>query len=382
MAKNSAAKKPTRNAGMLGKANTALKGAMRKAVMSPNASTVMLGSPVHAEAQKRFNHEMQKPIPGKATGMKKLVDNEDEEMDEGEEGGDETMNANSTQENEMKLKPEERAELVGNLTTNCDCWKHEGSDKVLNAMPDEQLVAVYNQSSSLREILPVLNQIATDFGVDADKTTLADLPQTLVANAMASFDGSHDGGGSDTRANGAGDDPDGDYDTEGDSERMEDEEGDYEGDEQTDDNHQQAKTGVHNTQRKPTRRNKPMTTNQWLATAPPEVQVVVRNALAIDEQRKEELIEAITANANNPYSEEQLYSMNTLQLEPLAQLAAKPQAPVRNQNNKPRQSVANFYGAQGAPRQTAPVNNAFEPEEGLLEVPTINWSENAKETRD
>lgn len=394
--------------------------------------------PATASMEDADDAELAKPIPGKSTGMRKPPvvndDEEDEETEDNEQvengpvgsvlagaaigaAGGYAMNptaagalkgstigigaglahgiassrvaakkrrkklpegvTNSTQESEMNLKPEERAELVSNLTTNCDCWKYEGSDGVLNAMPDEQLVTVYNQAKALEDIVPVINQIAEDFGVD-QSVTLDRLPQTLIANAVAAFDGSGEGGGEgDTRANGEGDDPDADYNDDG----LEgEEEGEYDGD-----NQEQGSTMISDPQTKgkgvvKNQRRKPMTTNQWLATAPPDVQVVVRNALRRDAEEKEKLIETITSNANNEFSDEELLAMNTDQLRPIAKLASvtrnRAAAPKKNGHNR----AANYFGIQGA---AAPVFNEVNDED-LLEVPTMNqedWAQNAKDTR-
>ena len=273
----------------------------------------------------------------------------------------------------MLLKPEERKELVDYLVTNCDCWKHEGSDKVLNEMKDEQLVSFAENFDMLAEAGATLNAIQKTF----------ELPDTLAINAVPealrnvfvennpAFDRT-DGSGEEVQSGG------GDEEEPDDSEEEDMMEGEDMGEEmKKHTSNQKGETPKPKIVTPVQRKQKPMTTNQWLAQAPPEVQVVVRNAMRVDAEVKEELVEAITANANNPFSEEQLFSMTTEQLRPLAQLAAT--ASSRREEHV-RPTVNNFFGAaapvSGRSRQQAP------KEEDMLIPPTINWTDNAKEFRE
>lgn len=111
------------------------------------------------------------------------------------------------------------------------------------------------------------------------------------------------------------------------------------------------------------------TAKEWLEEAPEEVQVVVRNAIRIDNEEKTGLIAKIVANTNNPYSKEQLATMTTEQLRPLAKLAT-PAVHNGNGENRVRGLFApNFVGS------AAPTGNQAEDEEEGLPLPTINWSE-------
>lgn len=61
----------------------------------------------------------------------------------------------------MKLTANQRAAIVKDLCTNCDCWKAKGSTDVLNAMTDDQLNGLKKATqnslvvNSLRETLEV-----------------------------------------------------------------------------------------------------------------------------------------------------------------------------------------------------------------------------------
>lgn len=124
----------------------------------------------------------------------------------------------------------------------------------------------------------------------------------------------------------------------------------------------------------------PMSMNEWMETAPPELQQVVRNAQRIDNRDKAQMIKVITANANNPFTKEQLDAMTTDQLRPLAKLAGvKPAAQVHNLDvdddiPEPTGKRPSFLGAN-------PVFNQFKDEdrEDTLDAPTLNFEEMADE---
>lgn len=348
---------------------------------SKGLATVGLNPKIGKQARDRHQADMAQPIPGKATGPKFPASAEGKThstflgaptQNEDEEGED------------MQLNAEERTELVGNLINNCASWQFEGAEEILDAMPDESLISLNTQNNLSLETAVVFNQLQKDFRLSGDMP-LADLSKTLkklVTNAPgAAYDGS---GGGEVEGKGEEEgeeeqDDDREGSDEDDSEmEQSDGEGEYAGDQQTKDSHQGQTRN---------RRMKPMTTREWMAAAPPEIQVIVRNALRHDEERKAEFIETITANSNNPYSPEQLDMMTTEQLEPLARLAAVPAPVVRNSARKeisdfftetPKQPVRNgradFRGA------AAPVNNRGrkaveddEDDDGPLYIQNTDW---------
>ncbi len=71
----------------------------------------------------------------------------------------------------MPLTPEQKAQAVTHLTTNCECWK--GKADTLNALPDEALVDVYNDKVKVQEAEHIYNAVRTFAGDD-----------TLTTNAM------------------------------------------------------------------------------------------------------------------------------------------------------------------------------------------------------
>lgn len=87
---------------------------------------------------------------------------------------------NSKGDSEMKLTQAQRSEIVSHLTTNCDCWKGKGDDKVLNAFPDDKLIALKKHSEEEAERATVLNAVKQGFTVSGVTFTVNNAG-TLVA---------------------------------------------------------------------------------------------------------------------------------------------------------------------------------------------------------
>jgi len=64
-----------------------------------------------------------------------------------------------------------------------------------------------------------------------------------------------------------------------------------------------------------------MSANQWMASAPPELQRLVANAQRVEADRRNQLIETITANTNCPFDEEALMARSLEDLEAFAAMA-------------------------------------------------------------
>jgi hypothetical protein len=104
---------------------------------------------------------------------------------------------------------------------------------------------------------------------------------------------------------------------------------------------------------------KPVTADEWMAAAPPEIQSVVRNAMETEKQQKMALVKTITANKLNVFKEEQLMVKPLDELQAIAALAhAEPK-------------VTSYFGAS-VPAQVA--NTKQEVEEPLM-LPVVNWAE-------
>jgi len=69
---------------------------------------------------------------------------------------------------------------------------------------------------------------------------------------------------------------------------------------------------------------KPITTEDYIKQAPPEIQSVLNESLALHNQKRQTLIEGLMANERNKFTKEQLEEMDTIQLEQIAALADIP----------------------------------------------------------
>lgn len=105
--------------------------------------------------------------------------------------------------------------------------------------------------------------------------------------------------------------------------------------------------------------SKPKTADEWLADAPAEVQTVVRNALAVEKVQRNTLIESIVANANNPYTKEELEAKTTDELTKIGRLSAGQHQP---------EPMLNWSGA------AAPFVPPSTPLESPLTTPVIDWT--------
>ena len=104
----------------------------------------------------------------------------------------------------------------------------------------------------------------------------------------------------------------------------------------------------------------PTSAVEFLAAAPPEIQEVLNEAMQTQAQKKVELIQAITANTKNIFTNEQLAALKVNELTAVAALA-KVDTPIPNTN------VLNFSGM-------APVGNVEGDEEEALELPVMNFA--------
>jgi hypothetical protein len=108
---------------------------------------------------------------------------------------------------------------------------------------------------------------------------------------------------------------------------------------------------------------KPVTVEEYLASAPPELQDTLRVGLQTHNSQKQALIATILANKANTFPAERL---NTMVFGDLQALAAFAQAPA------PQAPMANNYLGQGYQPTTVTTNASNLPE--ALTMPTIDWS--------
>ena len=106
--------------------------------------------------------------------------------------------------------------------------------------------------------------------------------------------------------------------------------------------------------------NKSMTTEEYVASAPPQIQELLSDSLQTHEQKKQGLIDVILANEKNTFTKEQLFDMKVNALSSIAALAQK------ETGTKTQTQGVDFSGM-------APVGNASGHEEEPLEEISLNF---------
>jgi len=219
------------------------------------------------------------------------------------------------------MTEQEKKQLVDNLIADVCCWK-ENDRPTLNALSDETLKGLVQAGQKAKEAEAVVNAVKQGFSFGSEVTVNA-----MPAALQAAIDAKKKKAGKATC------------------------DGDMEDEEPT-----KNKKPCGNAEQV-----KPVTTSEWLAQAPAEVQTVVRNAMRMEQGEKAKLIAVITANENNTFSKEQLDSLTSEQLAPIARLAAKSvQAPA---------NVPSFMGA------SVPLtgNASQDDPNDVLPLPTLNF---------
>jgi len=98
---------------------------------------------------------------------------------------------------------------------------------------------------------------------------------------------------------------------------------------------------------------KPQTTEEWMGTAPTEIQSAVRNAMAIEAREKTELIEQMVSNLNDEEGTSVRKQLEDLDLEKLRGLAVLVPKSVTVQPN--------YMGAAGSVQNTKSAEEGFAP---------------------
>jgi hypothetical protein len=190
----------------------------------------------------------------------------------------------------MAFTKEQRTALVGQIVANGQ-FKEEDKDK-LSLLTDNQLVAL-NDATAL-DI--VVNKATSNEGKkDKDLSVYSD------AEIAAEF-------------------------------KSRSKESDDDDDDDDDDSDEKA------TNKGKTRNSQPKTLNEWMASAPPEIQRIVANAHQDELKKRASLIEHITTNGSGVLSAEDLKTRSTEDLMLFAQLAGA---------NKPVDEPFNYLGAAG-----------------------------------
>jgi hypothetical protein len=100
----------------------------------------------------------------------------------------------------------------------------------------------------------------------------------------------------------------------------------------------------------------PKTVDEYITSAPAEIQQVLRNGLSSYKAQCQQLIGVITANTANVFSKEQLEKKDLAELQAIAKLAQNAATP-----KQPEVPVVPLFNGQGM----EPVNNDGKPVEPL-----------------
>ena len=211
---------------------------------------------------------------------------------------------NEESETILNKEPEmANKQLVDQIIANCECWNEEDRE-VLNGLAEEKLVAINQHIADWQAAQAVANAARQGF-------EHGDVGFTFNEKEMK-----------------------------------------FEGKEKPKAPEPKKEEPVANTSQKP------QTADEWLAAAPPEIQHVVRNAIATETAQKQALIETITANKANVFKPEQLMTKPVEELQAIAALA-KVEAPAK----------VSYFGS------SVPATNAKEEVEEPLLLPVVNWKD-------
>lgn len=234
-----------------------------------------------------------------------------------------------------------RTELITELVTNCDCWK--GDQKTLDAFTDEKLTKLHENHKKTVVSDAVINTLSEGIVVNGVNIKLQDTGELDVTTVE-----------------------------DDDEEEEEEEEEDVPTLVKNRANY--SEPDEDDTEEPITRKKgkKVMTANQWLESAPPEIQSVVTNALKVMTDQKRELVLKLVANHRGTADGKEALAQKFMKksIEDLQELFQLLPQPTNNFFNS--SPTANFFGAQGA----APQHDEQPMED--LPILTVNWSEDLK----
>jgi hypothetical protein len=232
------------------------------------------------------------------------------------EGSDEGSSVSSSGANSMKLNTAQRASLIRGLANNVRVWK--GKEQILAALPDSNLIDLKRKYDSQQRIQPLLdlvdNATSTDDPaafIDWLKAAPEDIQSALISGIRTQLMGGS--GGDDSALDGIPE-PDADdmdmvgasRDSEGhgwnnDSERKAaaarmSEEDDWEGE----NNRRQPAPKSAARGKRPAAPARPVTANEWMKSAPPQIRSAVQNAMRIEQGERKKLVQRIVANVQDP----------------------------------------------------------------------------------
>lgn len=239
-----------------------------------------------------------------------------------------------------------RKNVIDFIVVNCDCAPTGGAEATRNMLKQKTNEELIGLKSKLLGLI------------------------TANAKAEGSFADTKGGGGKGMMAGGKGHGADDEVTYEEDEDDSTEEEPEKAED---------AFTGKNNTATA-NQRSGPMTREEWMASAPPEIREVVRNAEANDNREKLDLHRRITMIANSQPQNRKALILNELQgiktkkgLQKLLGLVMPVDGVTANE-----EEAQQVYLGAGAPQSSLTDNQA---QDDILVSPTINWAEEHSDAR-
>lgn len=268
------------------------------------------------------------------------------------------LTTNSHSGDDMATKKEK---MVAFLTANCDCWKGEGDAEVLANFDEPKLKTLIDATKRATANDAALNEIREGFGAEAEG---------LTANAMPAF----------IKAKAAPAVP------------TEDEEMEEEAEAVPPPPMKKGKKKVPAMNQETETPAKPPTLNEWLASAPVEVQEMVSNARAVEKGAKEAIVKKLVGNSSAKSKADReslaafLMAKGLPELNQLSKLSVNRAAPAERDPmdfltapTKKAAPAVNYGGMGEDFDDDEPTGNAEDTWlDAPLAVPTVNWAEEAK----
>lgn len=249
-----------------------------------------------------------------------------------------------TGETVMALSEQDRKNLIDNLVANCDCWKADGDREILNKMGDEKLLQLKEHAAREQQITAVANAAAGGFKDGKTGKAYRVNPQSGKWELMETP-------------------VENEEETDNAKMPMDDEEDD-------DMPEGMSAAGKKKMKARMTKNKKPQTTDDWLRSAPTEVQNTIRYAQQIEQQKKDELIEKLLVNvaASDRAAHQERLQRRTID-ELHNDLALIPRMPTKEE----------LAAAQKPAQQTRQVENREDAD--MLGLPVMNWQPADKQER-
>jgi len=216
------------------------------------------------------------------------------------------------EEDSMKLKPEERTAIVnGLIANNCGCWTQDDTE-VLNGFSDEKLTSLQESSVKNSEMKETLNAATKEFKTEDGTTLTFNVENKKWISKTPEKEVDKEGSVVNKHGQGMGDEP--------------------------------------------------QTTDQWLASAPPEVREAVSNSMQIQNEAKEALVRRLIANVADADKHAKGESLMKRSLAELREIEALLPAPAAQNSS----SGINWGAASGGSDRT--VMNEFGSDEFIPET--------------